>query len=133
MPHRSARSSASPIRAIGPSPRRGRRLGFLGGAALVLAGGWLASPASATPLTTGTWYSSPPQASTTTTTSSSSSVYKSAVRAPINADGSSNWPAKRGVIPVQFDLLAAPTTTTTTTKTYDPPVWESIGSDTNTD
>lgn len=36
---------------------------------------------------------------------------------------------KRGVIPVQFDLLAAPTTTTTTTKTYDSPVWSSIGSE----
>jgi hypothetical protein len=51
------------------------------------------------------------------------------VRPPINADGSSNWPSKRGVIPVQFDLLAAPTTTTTTTKTYDPPVWQSLNSD----
>jgi hypothetical protein len=50
------------------------------------------------------------------------------VRPPINADGSSNWPAKRGVIPVQFDLLAAPTTTTTTTRTYNPPVWESLNS-----
>jgi hypothetical protein len=48
------------------------------------------------------------------------------VRPPINADKSSNWPAKRGVIPVQFDLLAAPSTTTTTTKTYNPPVWESL-------
>ena len=51
------------------------------------------------------------------------------MRPPINADGSSNWPAKRGVIPVQFDLLAAPSTTTTTTKTYDPPVWQSLQSD----
>jgi hypothetical protein len=30
------------------------------------------------------------------------------------------------VIPVQFDLLSAPTTTTTTTTTYDPPVWKSL-------
>jgi hypothetical protein len=36
------------------------------------------------------------------------------------------------VIPVQFDLLAAPSTTTTTTKTWNPPVFESIGSDANT-
>jgi hypothetical protein len=56
----------------------------------------------------------------------SGTAYTSAVRAPINADGSSNWPAKRGVIPVQFDLLAAPTTVTTTTTTYDPPVWQSL-------
>ena len=33
------------------------------------------------------------------------------------------------MIPVQFDLLAAPNTTTTTTKTYGPPVWQSILSD----
>jgi hypothetical protein len=33
------------------------------------------------------------------------------------------------VIPVQFDLLSAPTTTTTTTKTYDPPVWQSLQAD----
>jgi hypothetical protein len=51
------------------------------------------------------------------------------VRPPINADGTSNFPARRGVIPVQFNLLAAPTTTTTTTKTYDPPVWQSLQSD----
>jgi hypothetical protein len=32
------------------------------------------------------------------------------------------------VIPVQFDLLSASTTITTTTKTYDPPVWQSLAS-----
>src|SRR4051794_36325264 len=83
--------------------------------------------------TTGTWSSFPPQTSTTqTTTSAGTPTYKTAVRPPINADGSSNFAARRGVIPVQFDLLAAPTTTTTTIKTYSPPVWESIGSDTAT-
>jgi hypothetical protein len=76
---------------------------------------------------TGTWYFHGPQTFTTTTsTTPGTPAYKTAVRLPINADGSSNFPAKRGVISVQFDLLAAPTTTTTTTKTYDPPVWKSL-------
>ena len=89
----------------------------------------LPATASATP-TTGTWYSYPAQTtSTETSTTTGPTAYKSAVRPPINADGSSNWPAKRGVIPVQFDLLAAPSTTTTTTTTYGPPVWESIQAD----
>jgi hypothetical protein len=97
----------------------------------VLAGLFVAAmalPASATvPTTTGTWYSYPDQTFTTATSiTTGPTAYKSAVRPPINADGSSNWPAKRGVIPVQFDLLAAPSTTTVTTKTYDPPVWESL-------
>ena len=37
------------------------------------------------------------------------------MRSPINADGTSNFPKRRGVIPVQFDLMAAPSTTRTTT------------------
>jgi hypothetical protein len=102
------------------------------GASLVLgalvAAGLLVSPASATPTTTGTWGFHPAQTFGTSTVVTQGFAYKSAVRPPINTDGSSNWPAKRGVIPVQFDLLAAPTTTTTTTKTYDPPVWESLNS-----
>ena len=79
--------------------------------------------------TTGTWYFHPAQTFTTSSVVTHGFTYQSAVRSPINADGSSNWPAKRGVIPVQFDLLAAPTTTTTTTKTYDPPVWQSLQAD----
>jgi hypothetical protein len=93
-------------------------------AVLILAS-LVVTPALAT-TTTGTWYSYPPQTFTTSSVVTTGFTYQSAVRAPINADGSSNWPAKRGVIPVQFDLLAAPSTTTTTTKTYDPPVWESL-------
>jgi hypothetical protein len=92
----------------------------------------MAASATASPTTQGTWGFYPPQTYTETTTTANGFAYKTAVRPPINADGSSNWPAKRGVIPVQFDLLAAPTTTTTTTKTYNPPVWESIWSDTST-
>jgi hypothetical protein len=76
----------------------------------------------------GTWYFRPDQTFTSSSVVTQGFAYQSAVRAPINADKSSNWPAKRGVIPVQFDLLAAPTTTTTTTKTYDPPVWKSLAS-----
>jgi hypothetical protein len=74
----------------------------------------------------GTWYFRPDQTFTTSSVVTQGFSYQSAVRPPINTDGSSNWPAKRGVIPVQFDLLAAPSTTTTTTKTYDPPVWQSL-------
>ncbi len=86
--------------------------------------------ASAVTTTTGTWYFHGPQTYTDVTgTSVTGTSYESAVRAPINADKSSNFSAKRGVIPVQFDLLAASTTTTSTTRTYDPPVWKSIGSE----
>jgi hypothetical protein len=89
----------------------------------------LVSAAAAAPTTTGTWYSYPPQTPTSTSTNNTGTAYKSAVLPPINADGSSNFSAKRGVIAVQFNLKAAPTTSTTTTTTYAPPVWESIGSD----
>jgi len=41
------------------------------------------------------------------------------VNQPINSDGSSNFPAKRGVIPVSFSLFTAPGA----------PVFQSIGSD----
>jgi hypothetical protein len=101
-------------------------IGVLGTATALLSLG-LMSPASSVTTTAGGWEFFSPQGSTETTSTPVTGVtYKTAVRAPINPDGSSNFPAKRGVIPVQFDLLAAPTTTTTTTRTYDPPVWESI-------
>lgn len=92
----------------------------------------LVSPASSTETpapTVGTWGIYPAQTYTDATTTTTGASYKTEVRAPINADGSSNFPAKRGVIPVQFNLLAAPTTTTTTTRDYAPPVWKSIGSE----
>jgi hypothetical protein len=93
-----------------------------------LLGGLMVAPASAaTGDPAGTWYFRPDQPLISTTTVVTNGFeYQTAVRPPINADGSSNWPAKRGVIPVQFELLAAPTTTTTTTKTYGPPVWQSL-------
>jgi hypothetical protein len=93
----------------------------------VVIAGLLVSPASAG-TTTGTWYFRPDQTFTTSSVVTHGFTYQTAVRPPINADGSSNWPSKRGVIPVQFDLLAAPSTTTTTIKTYDPPVWQSLQS-----
>lgn len=99
--------------------------------AVLIAASLLVTPALASTTvssTQGTWYFRPDQIFTTSSVSTQSFAYQSAVRAPINADGSSNWPAKRGVIPVQFDLLAAPSTTTVTTKTYDPPVWQSLAS-----
>ena len=104
------------------------RIGALASAAALLTLGL--APASATASTTpGTWEFHPGQTYTDITTSSYTTAYKTAVRPPINADGSSNFPAKRGVIPMQFDLLAATATTMTTTRTYDPPVWKSIGSE----
>ena len=120
---------ARPVHAPRPSIRpTKRRSALAGGIALLFAlTGVLVMPADASSTTTGTWYLRPDQTfTTTTTTAPGPPTYQSAVRPPINADGSSNWPAKRGVIPVQFDLLSAPTITTTTTKTYNPPVWQSL-------
>ena len=109
---------------------------FFGAMALVVLTGAIAlmtGAAGATPTSTGTWTLYPAQTDTTTTgTPVTSTAYRTAVRPPINADGSSNWPRKRGVIPVQFDLLAGTKTVTTTTRTIGPVVFESIWSDTNT-
>jgi hypothetical protein len=109
-------------------------IGVLGTAAALVTLGLMSPQSSvASANTAGTWSSGPDQTYTdSTTTAPGDTAYKTSVRPPINADGSSNFPAKRGVIPVQFDLLAAPSTITTTTRTYDPPVWESIGSDSDT-
>jgi hypothetical protein len=95
---------------------------------LTIALGALGAGLASATASTGTWYFRPDQTFTTSSVVTQGFTYQSAVRPPINADGSSNWPAKRGVIPLQFDLLAAPTTTTTTTKTYDSPVWQSLQS-----
>jgi hypothetical protein len=86
------------------------------------------------------WLESPTEITTNVSTSSSSesregpSVYTSQIQQPINPNGSSTWPAKRGVLPVQFKLSASPTTetattTTTTTAVTKVPSFESIGSD----
>lgn len=113
----------------GMEMKRFKHLGVSATLGALLVAGLLLSPASAA-TTAGYWYFHGPQTfTTTTTTAPGSPEYRSAVRQPINTSGTSNWPAKRGVIPVQFDLLAAPTTTTTTTKTYDPPEWKSLQSD----
>jgi len=61
------------------------------------------------PVTAGTWDLYPVQGLS----------YTTKVRPPINADGSSNWPKKKGVVPVQFDLYA----------TTGPAVFESIYTD----
>ncbi len=112
------------------SPHRGWRIAGVAGGAVALMSLGLVAPASSvdtTAATEGSWSFFSPQTYTDTTTHvAGPTAYKTVVRPPVNADGSSNFPAKRGVIPIQFDLLAAPTTTTTTTRTYDPPVWESI-------
>lgn len=74
--------------------------------------------------TAGTWELIPAQSDTT---GNPVETYKTAVRPPINADGSSVFSAKRGVIPVQFDVLAG----TATPHTIGPVVFESFngGSD----
>lgn len=100
--------------------------------ALLAAGLGTARAATADPSTTGTWGMYPAQTFQSSTVTTPTTSYKVAVRAPINADGSSNFLAKRGVIPVQFDLLAGTGSTTVTTETYDPPVWQSVFSDTDT-
>ena len=114
----------------GHSTARAVRGGVVAFAALVPLGLMAPASSSANGASPGSWEFIPAQ---TYSDSSSSpvtqTVYKTAVRAPINADGSSTFAAKRGVVPVQFDLLAATATTTTTTRTYDPPVWQSIWSD----
>jgi hypothetical protein len=81
------------------------------------------------PETAGTWTLVPEQSVTTTTSTSTSTLYETQVRPPINADGSSNWPKKRGVIPVQFQLNSATKTTTTTTTVTGPARFESVLSD----
>jgi hypothetical protein len=81
------------------------------GSALALGG----QGAGATALT-GTWSLDAPS---TTTGPVTSNVYTAAIQQPINADNSSVWPAKRGVIPVQFTVTQAFKTTTTTSYTFE--------------
>lgn len=79
--------------------------------------------------TLGNWTLYPAQTDKTSTSIVTSTAYRAAVQQPINADGTSSWPAKRGVIPVQFSLSTATKTETTTTETVGPVVFQSILSD----
>ncbi len=97
-------------------------------AILTLLMGLVAAQVTATVSTVGTWTMDPPQTFTDSSVPTTTTSYKAAVRGAVNADGTSNFSAKKGVVPVQFDLLAAPATTTATTRTYAPPVWESVQS-----
>ena len=71
----------------------------------------------------GSWYfdqgtgTNAIQLAQTSTSQSTSTAYQAQIQQPINADGSSVWSAKKGVIPVQFTLQQATATTTTTTTT----------------
>jgi hypothetical protein len=67
------------------------------------------NPTTTVNTTNGQWTLSPAVLTT----------YQTQVNPPIAADGSSNFPAKRGVIPVQFSLFTAP----------GPIAFQSIGSD----
>jgi hypothetical protein len=69
----------------------------------------------------GGWYIASPTTTTVTTSESdpvvSTSVakdYKAQIQQPINPDNTSTWPAKRGVIPVQFKLSEQTRTTSVT-------------------
>ena len=81
---------------------------------------------------TGAWTLWPAQASSTSTATETTTLYRTAVRPPVNADGSSNFPKRRGVVPVQFGLASATRTVVTTTTTTGPVVFQSIGSDADT-
>jgi hypothetical protein len=97
-------------------------------ATLMLASlGVVAVGSSATATTVGSWTLYPAQTDTTSSSSVTSTAYKTAVQQPINPDGTSSWPAKRGVIPVQFSLSAGTKTVTTNTETVGPVVFQSIG------
>jgi hypothetical protein len=61
-----------------------------------------------------------------TTVRDTTETYKSQIQQPINPDNTSTWPAKRGVIPVQFKLAESSKTVQTVTKV---PSFKSIGSD----
>ena len=74
--------------------KRSTRVIFLAAAGFVL---WI--PGSALAATGGTWTQEDAAGD-----SLQASSYTTAVLPPINADGSSNFPRKRGVIPVQFSL-----------------------------
>lgn len=116
-----------------PQLARKIRIGTAATGAALLAGGLLLpATATASSPTLGDWEIYPAQTYQDSSSTTTETAYQTAVRPPINADGSSNFPAKRGVIPVQFDLLAGTNTITRTTRTYDPPVWQSIGSNTDT-
>jgi hypothetical protein len=124
--------TGSPVGCRRTSAARWSTVGVLGTAGALLSLCLMTPASAASPAIAGTWSSGPDQTYTDTTSIlPGPTAYQTAVRAPINADGSSSFRAKRGVLPVQFDLFAAPTTTTTVTRTYDPPVWESILSDTD--
>ncbi len=77
----------------------------------------------------GEWTLSPEQSVSSTTTTTTETLYQARVRPPINADGSSNFPKRRGVIPVQFNLESATRTLVETTTTVGPVVFQSIWSD----
>jgi hypothetical protein len=69
----------------------------------------------------GGWYIASPTKTTVTTSesdpvvsTSESKDYKAQIQQPINPDSTSTWPAKRGVIPVQFKLSEQTKTTSVT-------------------
>jgi hypothetical protein len=91
-----------------------------------LGGGWFSNSQVLTSVTTDVT-----QQSRTRTVAGD---FTSQIQQPINPDGTSTWPAKRGVIPVQFkltksDTVQRKTDTTTTTTVTKVPSFKSIGSD----
>jgi hypothetical protein len=100
------------------------------GLALVLAGAGTANAASLG----GTWSRDLPCTTTQSTHVNDPVInaghqYAAQVQQPINPDNTSVWPAKRGVIPVQFkvtDTLVTTTSTTTDTTSTEHGAFESI-------
>ena len=95
-----------------------------------------------TQIADGWWLESPTEITTDVTSESSpeeqitGSTYKAQIQQPINPDKTSSWPAKRGVIPVQFKLTKSDTVqkrtdTITTTTVTRRPSFKSIWSDGN--
>jgi hypothetical protein len=97
--------------------RGGLAAAVLGGSGLMLV---LAGTGAEAATLGGTWSRDLPCTTSQSThvnnpVTSTGHKYSAQVQQPINPDNTSVWPAKRGVIPVQFKVTDAPVTTTSTT------------------
>lgn len=93
---------------------KNRLLTLLGGVGIAVVTAIVPSAAQAS-TAIGHWTLDAP--STTITTIAD--VYSAQVQQPINPGGTSVWPAKRGVVPVQFKVTQATRTTKTTSYTFE--------------
>lgn len=91
----------------------------------------LTSGPSAPAASTGAWTLTPDQ-QTTTTATAVTTQYRARVQHPIKADGTTVFAAKKGVIPVRFELDSSVRTVVTETTITGDVRFESIGSDVDT-